>query len=129
MNHNDIQLIGQRVLIQLDAHPSHTTTSSGLLVPQYDVVTTEGGRLKSQLSENRYLSVGTILQISPDAAKSTEASTLTTGQKVYVNPSAVSPHYQFFLDRSSLVLDFTGLISVPPQLIEAYVISDARTTS
>jgi len=123
MTHNEIQLIGDRVLIQLDHHPTHTTTSSGIVVPQYDVVASEAGRLKSQLSQNTYLYQGTILQISPLAqeALTKENSSLTPGQKVYVTPSAASPHYQFYLDRSSLVLDFTGLISVPHQLIEAYV--------
>lgn len=123
MDINQIQLIGDRVLIQLDQLPTHSTTQSGLEIPLYDAVVTEGGRVKSQLSQNTFLYQGTILQISPlaEEALTKEASPLSPGQKVYVTPSAVTPHYQFFLDRSSLVLDFNGLIAIPHQLIEAYV--------
>lgn len=124
MKPQDIILTGDRVLIQLDPHPQHTTSDSGLVTPLYNVVTTEGGRLKSELSDKRYLSVGTILQLSPYAsAKLNELGTpLSTGTKVYVTPSANNPNYQFFLDRQALVLDFNGLIAIPHQLIEAYVI-------
>lgn len=116
-------LIGDKVLIKLDLLPSHTTTESGLEIPLYEAVTTEGGKVKSQLSQTKYLSQGTIVDISPYSSQraSEFGVTLSPNDRVFVNPSAVSPHYQFFTDRSQLVMNFDGYVAVPVTLIDAKI--------
>lgn len=116
-----MQLIGNRVLILLDKEPEHTTTSSGLLIPQFTYEETDGGKLKAKASELTYLSKGTVVALSSHAEEllSKENSKLNIGDKVFVAPHAVSPQYQFFVNRDTKILQFDGHICVPTSLIEA----------
>lgn len=118
-----INLIGNRVLVILDKEPEHTTTSSGLLVPQFTYEETDGGKLKAKASDLTYLAQGTVVSISPYAQEllSKESSTIKVGDRVYVSHNAVSPQYQFFIDRSTKILSFDGHISIPTSLIEAII--------
>ncbi len=114
-------LAGNRILIKLDPHPQHTTTASGLEIPQFRLEETDGGKMKVRTSNTKYLSKGTVLDISPYAKQrlKDEDTPLNIGDKVFVPTSAVSPNYQFFLTRDAIVLDFDGHIAVPHTLIEA----------
>ena len=116
-------LLGERVLVKLDLLGDHSKTNSGLHVPLYERDTTEGGRPTAKLSNKQYLSQGTVIDYSPLAAKKLEdaLTPISKNQKVFVNPTAVSPNYQFFPDRSNLVIDFEGYVLIPYTLIEAYV--------
>lgn len=116
-----MQLIGNRVLILLDKEPEHTTTSSGLLIPQFTYEETDGGKLKAKASELTYLSKGTVVALSSHAEEllSKENSKLNIGDKVFVAPYAVSPQYQFFVNRDTKILQFDGHICIPTSLIEA----------
>jgi len=119
----NINLIGNRVLILLDKEPEHTTTSSGLLIPQFTYEETDGGKLKAKASDLTYLSQGTVVSISTYAKDllSRENTDLNVGDRVYVSTNAVSPQYQFFLDRSTKILSFDGYIAIPTSLIEAII--------
>ena len=114
-------LIGDRILIKLDEHPNHTMSPEGIIIPQYEVGETPGGKPMSRLSSNRYLYSGTIIALSPYAQKKLEdiSASLRTGDRVLLAQAAVSPMFQFFLDRSKLVIDFDGYICIPHNLIEA----------
>lgn len=114
-------LTGNRVLIQLDPHPEHTITESGIVVPQFDLIESDSGKLKTVPSNTRYLAKGTVVLISPFASKKLEeeGTPLNIGDKVYVPDSVVSPNYQFFMDKNSIILEFKGLVAVPHTLIEA----------
>jgi co-chaperonin GroES (HSP10) len=120
-----IKLLGDRVLIKLDNAEDHTTTSSGLIVPLNDIVETDGGRLKTETSKRKHLTSGTILLIGEQsAAKLKEAGTeLVVGDKVYVTEMVGKnvSSYQFFVDRTKLVQDFSGLVCIPHILIEAKI--------
>jgi len=105
-----MKLMHDQCLILLD-EVRESSNSSSIIIPLYMAYETEGGRPATKISDVNYLSKGTLMYPYLD---------LKVGTKVYVSPSAVSPHYQFFLDRDSLVLEFEGMILIPPTLIQAY---------
>lgn len=124
MSQPNFELLGDRVLIKLDEHPSHTTTESGIVIPQFEATTTDGGKPTSTLSKMKYLYQGTVIQLSPYAQE--KLPSITPSTRVYITPSALSPAYQFFLDRSKLVIDFDGHICIPHTLIEAKLITNEQ---
>lgn len=115
---NTITILGDRVLIQLDLMEDHTITPSGVVVPLYQNIESDGGRPDIKESNLRYLSKGTVVSIS-DSVK--EKVPLSAGDRVFVAPSCVSPTYQFYSRRTGLVENFEGLISIPPAFIEAKI--------
>ena len=123
MSHNDLTLLGDRVLIRLDEKPTHTTTSSGVILPEFTPTYTDGGRPKDELSTRTHLFKGTVLALSPLASsKLTEEGTpLKEDDKVYISQQAFNSTYQFLLSRDSITLQFEGLIAIPHTLIEAKI--------
>lgn len=116
---NNIQLLGEKVLIQLEAASDHTTTDTGLIIPLFENDLSDGGRPITKLSSKKYLSKGTVINISPKAKISYPE--LEVGDTVYVPTQVASPQYQFFLTRDKLVLDWEGVIVVNPIQIEAKI--------
>lgn len=116
-------LTGNKILIQLDPHPDHTVTSTGVVVPHYTLVESDGGKINTKASNVRYLAQGTVTNISAQAAKFMEAegNPLKIGDRVFVPDMVVSPQYQFFLSKEAIVLNFDGHIAVPHTLIEAII--------
>lgn len=113
-----MKLISQKVLIKLDEQVEHTDT--GILIPLYEKAQTDGDRPTVKLSNKKYLSQGTVVEVSSSALEHiSKDATLKPGDRVYVNPQAVSPTYQYFTDRSKLVIDFDGHVLIPVQLIDA----------
>jgi co-chaperonin GroES (HSP10) len=115
----NLELLGDRVIILLDKAEDHTVTESGLIIPLFENAESDGGKPISKLSLKRYLSVGTVLALSATAQE--KLPTINVGDRVYVTPSSASPNYQFLPDRSQLVEDWTGMISVSHILIEAKI--------
>ncbi len=118
------QLLGDRVLIQLDEIPDHTVTSAGIHVPHFLNIESDGGRPDVKVSNLKHVAKGTIISMSPLASQklADQQSPLQVGDRVFVVSSAVSPSYQFFPERDKLVQDFTGIICIPFSLIEAKLI-------
>lgn len=118
-----LTLTGDRVVVLLDKATDHTVTESGILVPLSELAETDGGRLTTRTSSQQYLMSGMVVGMSKfSSLKFEEQHTpVTTGDRVYLSKSAVSPAYQFFPERSNLVIDFTGYICVPHTLIEAKI--------
>ncbi len=119
----NLSLIGDRVVILLDKATDHTTTESGILIPLSELSETDGGRLTTRTSSQQYLMSGTVVGMSKFSSLKFEEqhTSITNGDRVYLSKSAVSPAYQFFPERSNLVIDFTGYICVPHTLIEAKI--------
>lgn len=115
----NITLLGDRVIILLDKLEDHTTTDAGIVVPFFQNIESDGGRPDTKVSNLKYLSKGTIVAMS-DYAKE-KLPQLSPSTRVFVNPSAVSPSYQFFHKRNGLVEEFEGYIVVPHTLIEAII--------
>lgn len=107
-------LLGDFYLILLDQY----VPTSGLINLKYNKYTSDSGREAAELDSNAYLPKGTIVQIGAQAAN---PYNLKVGDKVYIAPSALTPHYQFFPERNSAVIDFTGLIKVSLPHIEAII--------
>jgi co-chaperonin GroES (HSP10) len=118
-----IELLGNRVVIKLDEVTGHKVTESGLHVPKFGNELTEGGKPIPRTSSDKHLSVGTVVLISPGAKIKfeEEGSTLEPGDRVYVALSSVSPRFQFFLDRDTLLPDFDGHICVAHSQVEAKI--------
>ena len=114
----NLTLLGNRVLIQLHEQ-REVTSKDGILIPLSDITVTESGRLKTTPSSKTFLSKGTVLLTSP------QVTSVQQGQQVYVSESAVTPQYQFFLNRNQLVNQFEGIISIPEALIEAIYKNEA----
>ncbi|OQB03518.1 MAG: hypothetical protein BWY21_02154 [Parcubacteria group bacterium ADurb.Bin216] len=119
-----IELIGDRILIQLDKALDHTTTDSGIIIPLNTVMESDSGRLKTTLSEQRHLPAGTITQISKQASSKLEelGVSLVAGDRVYVNPQTLSSSYHWKTDRTKLITEFQGVVCVPHILIEAKIV-------
>lgn len=116
-----MKLLNEKVLIKLDEHKEHTSTPTDLLVPLYDNIETDGGRPGVKISAKKYLSQGTVVDISKSAATllDKDGITVTPGTRVFVNTNAVSPSYQYFTNRDSLVINFDGHILIPVVLIDS----------
>lgn len=118
MELSNITLLGDRILIQLDEHPDHTVTPSGIIQPKWVNIESDGGKPKVKPSNQKHIASGTILKMSLLAA---EKVPLVPGDRVYVSPAAVSQSYHFLISRNNLVDDFDGVIAVPHPLIEAKI--------
>lgn len=114
-----LELLGDRVLVLLAKIEEHTITESGIFIPKNEVYESEGGKLMSRPSSKKHLSIGTIIAMSPLSHE--KLPSLSIGDKVLVTETANSPSYQFFLDRDRLVNDFDGYICIPHILIEAKI--------
>lgn len=118
MELSNIELLGERVLLQLDEHPEHTVTPGGVIQPKWINIESDGGKPKVKPSNQKRIASGVVLMISPLAKEKID---LNPGDKVYVNQAAVSQSYHFSISRNNLVADFDGIIAIPPQLIEAKI--------
>ena len=112
-----------KVLIQLDEHADHTLTESGVYLPKFLNIETDGGRPDVRTSNEKYVASGTVVDASPLAlSKMADAKTpLSIGDKVFVSQTAVSQSFHFKSKRDALQYDFDGLILVPYILIEAII--------
>lgn len=119
----NIQLIGDRVLIQLDLAEDHTITDSGIVIPLAELTETDGGRITTRTSNQTFLYKGTVVNISEYAkSKFREYGVeVNVNDRVFISKNALSPAHQFFIDRDKLVLDFTGMVCIPHTLIEAKI--------
>jgi co-chaperonin GroES (HSP10) len=116
-----MQLTHDKVLIKLKEHPDHTLTESNIYVPKFVNIESDGGRPLAVPSNEKYVAEGTVIQMSPLAAKKMEESytPLKVGDRVFVSPSAVSQSFHFRTERDAIVYDFDGMILIPYILIEA----------
>lgn len=121
-------LIGDRVLVKLDRAEDHTKTSWGY-IPSNKLEQTEGGQVKTKLSDDVHLTQGTVIQIGPGALLKFQelGAEIKEGDKVYINPSAKrSDSYYFYPDRTLQIQDFEGYICVPHVLVEAKVNNEEK---
>ena len=109
------RILGDTYLVQLDEF----LPDEGLINLKYNKYTSDSGREAAELDTNAYLPKGTILQIGSQASN---PDNLVIGDRIYINPSALTPHYQFFPSRDSAVISFTGMIKIPMPHIEALII-------
>lgn len=124
---SNFTLIGDRILVLLDKAKDHTQRASGIIVPQNDLVETDGGRVAATLSKKTKLMQGTIEQISEYSTNKLKelGVTLNVGDRVFISPQAInSPSYIFYTDRSTLVIEDAGYICIPHVLIEAKINND-----
>lgn len=132
MNQNEIiedftknmTLLGNRVLIKLQEAKDHSVTSAGVYIPLTEIVETDGGRVATTPSSQKYLYVGTVVSVSPYAASKLleEQTVLSEGDTVYLSKQVIdSKAYSFSLDRSQLISDIEGYVCIPHNLIEAKI--------
>ena len=123
MEKENIELLGDRVIIKLDEAQDHTV-KNGIIIPINTVVESEGGRVKTELSNQRHLAKGTIVQISQVASTKLQESNvdLKENDRVYVSHQVInSSSYHWKNDRSKLLSEFEGLVCIPHSLIEAKI--------
>ena len=116
---NNIELFGDRIVVQLDCATTHTISEGGLEIPLYEEKLTDGARLAPVVSPKKYLSQGTVLAISNDAKN--KIPDLNVGDQVFITAHGASATYQFFTDRSNLVITWDGKVCIPHSLIEARI--------
>jgi hypothetical protein len=92
-----IVLLQRKILVQLTPLP---TTTNGIITLPSEHYETDGGKIKTRTSEQKYLPIGVILASSDPSHP--------VGQKVIVTPSAVQ-HAIFdptlsYLDKSLLLI-------------------------
>lgn len=117
----NISLIGDRVLIQLNQIPDHTKTKAGLWIPANELAETDGGKVTTRPSKQKYYAEGTIIALGNTAFSRLNAEvSVKEGDKVLVAKQAMSSDsFHFYTDRSTQIQDFKGLICIPHTLIEA----------
>lgn len=120
-----LSLLGDRVLVKLDRVPDYVT-ESGLTIPKYENITTEGGRPAVKRSSATHAAAGTIIALSPKAhealLKDPASPKVPEGKRVLVTPStAFSEHYSFYPVRNSTTLPASDIICIPHNLIEAFI--------
>lgn len=116
------ELIGDRILVQLDEQSTHEVTEAGIYNPLMENEETDGGRYRAKISSRHYIAVGTVQKISPFALKKLQelGAELQVGDRVLVDHRAASEQYSFFPKRG-LVRTFQGLVSIPHVYIEAKI--------
>lgn len=113
-------LLGDRILVQLDKAEDHTVTDSGLIVPLMENAQTDGGKEISRISPRKWLQQGTVVGMSEVSKE--KLPDIQVNDRVMITSTAANANYQFFLDRSNLALEWTGIICIPHPLIEAKII-------
>jgi co-chaperonin GroES (HSP10) len=118
---NKFTLLGDRILVQLDAAPEVTTLESGVLLPSTEVYETEGGRQATRSAGTKYLTQGTVIALSAlSNSKLAESGIqLSPGDKVYVSSHSINSSFYFSIDRTQLSPIFSGLVAIPHVHIEA----------
>lgn len=126
---SNLILVGDRILIQLKEIQEHTKTEAGLWIPHNELAETDGGKVTTRPSRQKYYAEGTILQMSKTAYQKLlednkpvlqegdiiiGSTTVLVAKHVLNNDS-----FYFYEDRSQPVQDFKGIISIPHTLIEA----------
>lgn len=119
----DLEIIGDRIVIQLDEAKGHTVTAAGVVIPLNDVIEKDSGKLGTATSDKKHLAKGTVLGIGEAAYNKLKDNytTLNIGDRVFVNPRSHNKDFYFFLNRDVLVQDFEGVICIPHTLIEAKI--------
>lgn len=110
-----IKLLGDRTLLKLDKAEVLPTLPSGLVNPLFEDYQTDGGMKTSRISNNKWLTVGTVLATNhPD---------LSVGDTVTVLRSVLGSADQYFfpLDRTQLALSFDGTVLVPNSMLESKI--------
>lgn len=115
-----LSITRDKLLVLLDEAPTHTTTESGIMIPQFQAT---DNPTKPQVSTRKHLFKGTVIKLSPVAKKRFEEwlTPLKEGDKVYISPSAYQEHTQFFLERDGIALPFQGILILSPEQIEAII--------
>lgn len=120
------------VLVLLDKFSSPTlTTPSGIEIPAYDTYYTEGGKHAAKHSDKEFSSQGTVIAISPTAAKyvteNWAGSTLSPGDRVWIQPTVANNRSMFELDRlAPVIMDQPPYIIIHPTNIEAKLPESAQ---
>lgn len=116
----NVELFGDRVVIQLDKAPEVSTNEFGIHEALMENYETDGGKIGSKVSTRSFLNKGTVVQISPYSARKLEemGASLQEGDKVLVTYNATNEQYNFSYSRNGLVKGFSGLVSIPHVLIE-----------
>jgi len=107
-----LKLLGAKVMIQLEPLPDPKET--GLAIRRFENAETDGGRPRAKVSSVRFLPYGKIVNLTD---KTKEETGLSIGDTVLLSQGAIN--HEFYEDRTTLVPQFTGLVLVPYQLIEA----------
>lgn len=122
-NDQQIEVVGDRIIVQLDEAKGHTVTAAGVVIPLNDIVEKDSGKLGTATSDKKHLAKGTVLGIGELAYNKLKEAfvTLSIGDRVFVNPRSHNKDFYFFLNRDVLVQDFEGVICIPHTLIEAKI--------
>jgi len=110
-------------LIQLIQIQEHTKSEGGLWIPASELAETDGGKVTTRPSKQKYYAQGIILAMGAKAIeKLNEEVSLNIGDNVLVSRQALSSDtFHFYMDRSKQVQDFKGLICIPHTLIESKI--------
>lgn len=128
---NNYKLQGIKgVLIKLETYLNEeavTTTESGIIIPKYNTHETDGGRFVAAMTNEKYTTLGTILQISTAAEINAaeinmDVDKLKVGARVAVSEQTKSsPTNWFFPNRDEAVAEHVGYLLVTPAAIQAFV--------
>lgn len=119
---NKIQLLGDRVLIELETANDHSMTDSGIIVPASELFETDGGRAGTRPTSEKRIAKGKVLSISAKAQENLPE--ITIGDLVYVPKTAITMSYQFDVERKNILsspINNDKIICIPSALIEAKI--------
>lgn len=129
---NNYKLQGLKgILVKLDEYEDGqavSKTESGLIIPKYKTHETEGGRFVAAMTNEKFTTIGTIIQISSAAKKNAEETSidvdyLKVGARIAVSEQTKSsPSNWFIPNRTEAVAEHDGYIIITPSAIQAFVV-------
>jgi len=114
---------GQKgILLQLDELKGNYDPDSPIYVPNFKDGHTDGGKIAAKIDNmEKYATIATVLQISDKAAElmKEDGMDIQIGDRVYVDPVAKHARNWFIPDRHYTVKNYTGMLLVHPNNIQA----------
>lgn len=116
-----IELVGDRIVVELKELQDHTVTEGGVIVTKAEVTETDGGRLTTNTSADKRTTEGKIVAISAYSSKKVldYDTTLSIGDTVLLSRQVLQDSFRFTPDRNALVFGNSNYVCVPHTLIEA----------
>lgn len=111
------------VLVKLDLIESNKT-KGGIVMSAYEKNTSEGGKPIVSLADKRYQTKGEIVKLSNTAEKTALKDMgikLEVGDSVLLGNSTVNRNNAYYLDRSTEVLEDSGLVLIQIHSIQSII--------
>ena len=114
---------GERILVRMFKYPTpYTMTESGIEIPKFKNAQSDGGKEVSVRDEFSYMTKALVIKVPELAtlkAKSVLGYPLKEGDIIQISPRAMTPDYQYTVDKDNPVSKFDGYLLLNMMLVES----------